>query len=129
MSTRISEQMARAGLLCLALAACDRISAPADGTRSDGRAPAVGKLADCSIGVGSRWGRDCSVDQEGDILTFRHPDGGFRRFHILRDGRGVGAADGSEPAAVSIIGKGLVEISIGDDRYRIPATIGSAARP
>lgn len=115
--------------MCLAVAACDRIPVPAQGASADGGPPATGKLADCAIGSGAGWRRDCSVGQQGDILTFRHADGGFRRFHMLRDGRGLMAADGAEPAAVSIIGKGLVEISVGDDRYRIPATIATAARP
>lgn len=121
--------MAGAGLMCLALAACDRIPVPGNGSSAGGGPPVTAGLADCAIGSGKPWHRDCSVDQQGDILIFRHPDGGFRRLHILRDGRGVMAADGAEPAAVSIVGKGLVEVSVGDNRYRIPATIASVARP
>ena len=123
MSMQISERMVRAGLLCLALAACDGGSSPGEGA-----APTRG-LADCAIGARGPWRRDCSVDQQGDLLTFRHADGGFRRFHILKDGRGLMAADGAEEAAISIVGKDEVQVSVGEDRYRIPATIGAAARP
>ena len=37
------------------------------------------------------------------------------------DGRGVIAADGSEPAKVMIIGDGVIEVAVGGDRYRLPA--------
>ena len=118
MSMRISERMARAGLLCLALAGCD--GASVGGARHP---------ADCAIGARGPWHRNCSVDRQGDLLTFRHADGGFRRFHIIKDGRGLMTADGAEQAAISIIGKREVEVSVGEDRYRIPATIAAVERP
>jgi hypothetical protein len=33
------------------------------------------------------------------------------------------AADGAEPANVRIVGPNLIEVSIGGDRYRLPATV------
>lgn len=119
---RTSDRIARAGLLCLALAACNKAPDPIASQRSSG-------LADCAIGAGAGWRRDCSIEQVGELLTFRHADGGFRRFNILKDGHGLIAADGAEKAGVTIIGKGQVEISVDDDRYRIPATIAAAGRP
>ena len=123
MFTRISERMAGAGLLCLALAACDGGEAAA--VREPGK---VGGMADCAIGGQADWSRSCPVEQNGDLLTFRHEDGGFRRFRIVQDGRGLAAADGAEPVAVRIAGQGQVELSVGTDRYRVPATIASPAR-
>jgi len=35
----------------------------------------------------------------------------------------VMAADGAESATVTVVGKGLIEVSIGSDRYRLPARV------
>ena len=71
--------------------------------------------------------RDCTVEQtqgEGGLtLTIRAPDGGFHRLTVTRDGRGVVAADGAQPAKVTIVGPGDIEVAIGDTRYRLPATV------
>jgi hypothetical protein len=71
----------------------------------------------------------CTLDRadshEGLILTVHHADGGFRRFLVTRDGRGVVAADGAEPAVVTVIGPHEIEVASGGDRYRLPATVGS----
>ena len=57
------------------------------------------------------------------LFTIRSPSGSFRRLAATSDGRGVMAADGAEEATVAIVGKGLIEVSIGGNRYRLPATI------
>ncbi len=71
--------------------------------------------------------RNCTVEQlkgpEGLLLTIRHPDGGFRRLRVTTDGRGVVAADGAEVAKVAVIGPGDIEVAVGEDRYRLPATV------
>lgn len=81
-------------------------------------------LIDCAIGKGD-WSRACGVEREGDMLTLRHPDGGFRRLRIVQDGRGLVSADGAEDAKLTIIDKGLVEVTIGIDQYRLPATVAA----
>lgn len=107
------------------LAACDS-GEPV----SQAQAAGTGRIA-CAIGGASELTQDCVVergkDAGGAFLTLRHPDGGFRRFHIVTDGRGVEPADGAEPAAVSIIANKVIEVAVGGDRYRLPATIGSVA--
>jgi hypothetical protein len=71
--------------------------------------------------------RDCTVEQtqeaRGLVLTVRHPDGGFHRLLVTRDGRGVVAADGAEPARVTILDAASIDVRVGTDRYRLPATI------
>ncbi|MEE8609363.1 MAG: hypothetical protein V3V60_02265 [Sphingomonas aquatilis] len=73
--------------------------------------------------------RTCTVERtqedHGLILTVRHDDGGFRRLLVTQDGRGVIAADGAQVARVSIIDPQSIEVAIGSDRYRLPATIAS----
>ncbi len=77
--------------------------------------------------------RDCTVEQtqggEGLTLTLRHPDGGFRRLLVTRDGRGVIAADGAEHALVTVVDAGGIEVALAGDRYRLPATVKGARHP
>jgi hypothetical protein len=65
---------------------------------------------------------------DGTILTMRHPSGGFRRLLVTRDGRGVVAADGADPAAVAVIADNRIEVTVAGDRYRLPATVKAGAR-
>lgn len=72
----------------------------------------------------------CTIDrvqsQDGLFLTLRHPDGGFRRLLVTRDGRGVIAADGAERAVVTPLAPDLIEVALGGARYRLPATVRGA---
>ncbi|WP_425262550.1 hypothetical protein [Sphingobium cyanobacteriorum] len=110
----------------LALAGCDGDAPRAgnDATTTPAPAPPVddGK-ADCITGDATDWAHDCLIERAGDRLTIRHPDGGFRRFRVLADGRGLEAADGAEPARLRIVGDRQIEVAAGDDRYRLPAQI------
>jgi hypothetical protein len=102
-----------------AAGAADTSAAAAD----DGRVP-------CARGSEALQ-RVCTVEQvpgeTGLTLTLRHPGGGFRRLAVTRDGRGVIAADGAEAAKVTVIGQGEIEVTVGGDRYRLPATIKPGA--
>lgn len=72
---------------------------------------------------------DTTETPGGTILTLRHPDGAFHRLQITRDGRGVVAADGAEPAKVTPLGRDQIEVELGGARYRLPATVrGETAR-
>lgn len=86
-------------------------------------------LIECALGGSGAFEKVCEVERskgaEGLELTVRHPDGGFRRFVVTSDGSGVAVADGAEPAVVSV-GEGSIEVTVGADRYRLPATTGKA---
>ena len=88
-----------------------------------------GRIA-CALAGSEGFSETCSIEQsqgsDGTILTIRHPDGGFRRLAIATDGRGVIAADGAETAVVSPLAEGLIEVQLGDARYRLPATVKAA---
>jgi hypothetical protein len=81
--------------------------------------------------AGEALAANCTIDREkgesGVTLTIRHPDGAFRRLAVATDGRGVVAADGAEPAQVTILDAGTIEVAIGGDRYRLPATVQAGA--
>ncbi|WHO37148.1 hypothetical protein PMI04_011220 [Sphingobium sp. AP49] len=114
------------GLACLSLAACsDKGRDASDGPNAT--AQIDDGNADCAIGVDGGWAHDCRIDRAGDLLTLRHPDGGFRRLRIVTDGRGLVSADGAERAKLTIIADRRIEVAIGPDRYRLPATVANAA--
>lgn len=79
---------------------------------------------ECALGEGSDLAPDCLVERRAKggerILVVRHPDGGFRRFQQVDDGRGLIVADGSDDAQRSLDGE-MLDITVGNDRYRFPA--------
>jgi hypothetical protein len=81
---------------------------------------------DCAI-AGAPFAHACTVERttgkDGLTLTVRAPSGSFRRLEVTGDGRGIAPADGAEPAKVTVIGPGRIEVAIGGDRYRLPATV------
>lgn len=87
----------------------------------------------CAVAGAKEFARTCILDREktprGLLLTARHPDGGFRRLLVTKDGRGVIAADGAEPAQVTIVDGGEIEVAVGEDHYRVPATVREGAAP
>ena len=117
-------------LALLALAACEK--APEAGTARQGTATG-GAGIPCALHGGKALETGCSVERsttnEGLVLVLHHPDGGFRRLLVTTDGRGVVAADGSEQATVAVVGPGMIDVAIGDDRYRLPATVKGQALP
>ena len=121
MSTRISS----AGALLL-LAACSQ-AATEEAATAD-----ADDMIECAVGGAAAFERRCAVERaqaEGaPILVVRHPDGGFRRLEVMSDGSGIATADGAQPAAVTRRDGG-VEVAVGTDRYRLPATmVGDVAR-
>ncbi|HEX8379659.1 MAG TPA: hypothetical protein VF619_03800 [Allosphingosinicella sp.] len=83
-------------------------------------------MIECAVDGAARFERVCTVERGPGpdiVFTLRSPSGSFRRLVATRDGRGVMAADGAEAATVKVIGKDLIEVSIGADRYRLPARV------
>lgn len=115
----------------LGLAACGDPDAASPGA-FDASADADGRIP-CAVGGESGFANVCTVERaagaEGLVLTVRHPDGGFRRLLVTEDGRGVVAADGADPATVSVVGAAQIEVAVAGDRYRLPATVKADARP
>ena len=122
---RISEFVA---LLAVGLlASCSETSSPE--TQVAGEAEGSERIP-CARGS-TALNSICTVERartdQGLTLTVRHPDGAFRRLLVTGDGRGVVAADGAEPAEVSVTGADRIEVAIGGDRYRLPATVAEQA--
>lgn len=130
MSMRISS----AAVALLLLAGCGSADQPANQatlaqTEADSRVKAAddGRL-DCAPAGETAFQRSCLIDQARDeagnlVLTVSHPDGSFRRLLVTTDGRGVIAADGAEKALVTTINPREIEVSLGGNRYRLPATV------
>ena len=109
----------------LLLAACGSSSKQAPESAADS-----GQI-DCAPQNAAEFKRLCTLDRvegaDGLELVVHNPDGGFHRLLVTKDGRGVIAADGAETAKVTIVGAGEIEVAIGDDRYRLPATVKASA--
>ena len=137
MSMRISS----AFVILLGLAACSPASQqPTSGNSEFDNAIAAAndQAADdgrivCAPKGNAAFSRNCTLDRtksaEGLILTVHKPDGGFHRL-LVKPGYGVVAADGAEAAKVTIIGPEEIEVAIGGDKFRLPATVkAGAAKP
>ena len=92
--------------------------------------PPSGLRIACAAG-GAQLAQNCFVEQsegpQGLVMTVRRADGGFRRLLVARDGSGVAAADGAEPAVVRLRRANEIEVQIGGDRYRLPARVDGGA--
>ena len=103
MSTRISSLA-----IVLLLAACGEAK----------EEPAAGEQIACALDGKDEFAEVCSVERKGSQVTVRRPDGGFRRFEISAAGQ-VGALDGAEPVTRTGLAGGMIELEVGDDRYRL----------
>ena len=83
---------------------------------------------ECALDGAAQFERVCAVEKtEVDgvkSLTVRHPDGGFRRFNVLTDGRGLAVADGADEARLTVEGE-ILGVTVDNDRYRFPVTLKS----
>lgn len=121
--------MRYAAFAFLLLAGCGDAGAP--GVTTNGAAPPAPGAPDtrieCRTGGAGSFARACSVEgadsPQGRVLTLRKADGGFRRLLVTHDGRGVVAADGAERANVTILAGDRIEVEIGGDIFRLPATV------
>lgn len=99
---------------------------------ADEQAALDGKI-ECALAGSAAFQRTCTTEQiagaAGKILIIRHPDGGFRRFDILTDGRGLSPADGFDETRIGLLDGGMIEVSSGDDKYRLPAQIKGKDNP
>lgn len=119
-----------------AIAACALALAACSGSNEEPaaeEAPAdPDSVISCAIGTASAFTRNCSVERQVEegvlFLTINHEDGSFRRLRVMDDGSGVAAADGADEAQITVF-DGEIEVSLGGDRYLLPATItGNAAQ-
>ena len=120
--------------LGLALSACGS-DPEADLLAAEGEtaeeAALQGKV-ECALAGNTEFNRNCTTERvsgpEGQMLVVRHPDGGFRRFKILTDGRGLLPADGIDPDfKIKVLPNDMIEVHSVDDTYRLPAAIKGAA--
>lgn len=106
-------------VLCAALSACH--------SREPAPAPSVAEGDEhiaCAVGGAKVLSETCAVERaekDGRLsLIVRHPDGAFRRFEVLTDGRGLAVADGADEATTKYA-DGKLEVVVGQDRYVFPA--------
>jgi hypothetical protein len=126
---RLSATLIACGVL---LAGCeakktDEAEAAPAAEKTPTRAANGNELIECAIG-GAQWFlRECEVEKSEDdkgakVLVVHHPDGGFRRFTVMTDGSGLATTDGAVEADGAIV-EDRLDVRVGDDRYRFPATV------
>jgi hypothetical protein len=78
---------------------------------------------ECALGGTQDFTRACAIERgEETMLTLRHSDGGFRRLTLEPDGT-IDSADGADALTVRKLGDGRTEVTVGEERYRLPATL------
>lgn len=92
---------------------------PGIGAEVEGR-----ERIECMISGQSEFEQMCTVEKlsgpGGTRLIARAPDGAFRRFMVVKDGRRVIAADGAEEVKVKRAGSGSIDVISGDITWRLP---------
>ena len=131
MSTRISKRSQYlVAVLSLPLASCGQEPPGAAETAQRRDDAQAAMHIPCAKGDAA-LAANCTIEQaagpDGIVLTIRHPGGGFRRLRVTADGRGVVAADGAEQARVTVPGAGNIDVALGTERYRLPATVRAGA--
>ena len=134
MSTRISKRLLTvAALLSLPLSACGRGQPSSEQVAAKQRTESTGDSRIACAQGDAAFASTCTIEpsqgKDGLVLTIRHPDGAFRRLLVTQDGRGVIAADGAEAAKVAITGTDGIEVALGGNRYRLPATVKDVTKP
>ena len=118
--------MRRILLLSLILAVSGCGEDPAEQATPPSPAPDT-ETVECALDGQPAFTAACTVEKaegpDGLTLTLRSPSGSFRRLLVVKDGRGVIAADGVDKAQVSTIAGNRIEVAIAGDRYRLPATV------
>jgi hypothetical protein len=123
--------------MALGLGGCGGSSTPNNEKLAESEAQANQAAAEdgrinCALDGATNFDRTCTLDRmsgpNGPVLVVGRSDAGFRRFLIANDGRGLVSADGSEAATVTIVGDGLIEVAVANDRYRFPATVKSGTK-
>lgn len=85
----------------------------------------VGNKIECALNGAETFSENCAterVSSENDtILMIRHSDGGFKRFRILTDGRGLEVAEGFDDSFIEIIDENYILLTSGNDKYKLKA--------
>lgn len=75
---------------------------------------------ECATAGAADFSKTCAVERgEESALVLRHADGGFRRIDLAEDGA-ITAADGSDIPVGKSLPDGRFELTLGNDRYRLP---------
>ncbi len=108
------------------LAACGGPADPPAAPTNGAAAPPPGEpdnRIECQPAGAAAFTRACTMENvaspQGQVLTIRKEDGGFRRLLIGRDGR-ISAADGAQATHIVSDTEAGTEVEIGGDHFRLP---------
>ena len=78
---------------------------------------------ECALRGAKLFLTECEIERgPGAVLTMRHHDGGFRKLKIDTDAT-IDTADGADGVRIQTTTDGRSEVTIGEDRYRLPAKL------
>ncbi|MEW9853681.1 hypothetical protein [Novosphingobium sp. M1R2S20] len=113
-------------LRLLLLASCATLAGCSSGADDASDLASGEDRISCALGGSVEFSEACAVERtvaDGRLtLVVRHPDGAFRRFAVVSDGRGLVVADGAEEALTRVDGDKLA-VTVAEDRYLFPATV------
>ncbi len=125
--TQISKACLIAGALMVSACGQSDADKPKNQATNAAKENILDGKVECALAGSATYTRNCQTERvtsdKGQMLIIRHPDGGFRRFMVLTDGRGLSPADGFDKTDIAILEGGFIEVSSGDDKYRLPAEI------
>lgn len=106
-----------AGCTLVLVTACSKESTGQGGTAEDNHVP-------CALAGAQDFTPTCTREKSrvdgAEVWLIRHPDGGFRRFEIVDNGKRIATADGAWEVQAGRVGAEL-EVRVANDRYRFPA--------
>ncbi|MFM5885807.1 MAG: hypothetical protein ACKOQ3_10895 [Novosphingobium sp.] len=106
--------------IVLLLAGCAQSSADADD----------GEAIFCALGGSREFKPDCRLERTAidaqPVFVVRHPDGGFRRLAVSKDGQHLDAVDGADASQSALKGDRW-EVILGGDKYVIPVAAPAEA--
>lgn len=116
MSMRTSSALA----FLMLLAACGGPESP----------PPEGDRIDCAIGADADFSKDCTLERVAGTkeIILHHPDGGFRRMTYDPATGALAPIDGAETVTIEQ-GEGVLQFTVGNDRYRIPREPSATPAP
>ena len=126
----IYSQISKVGLIALlSLSACSDEDAEIAEAQE---AALVGNKIECALNGTEEFTASCATERvasdEETILMIRHNDGGFRRFRLLTDGRGLETAEGFDNSRIDILDDEYIILSSGKDRYKLKAQFKSTPK-
>lgn len=126
----------------LSLAGCKLIDTSEEADAAEAEADTVAEwqdeeadsLIECALGGSETFAQECMVERTErswqTIFIVHHPDGGFRRFDVVKENEGdaltLETSDGADQVEINVTGEEM-RVQVARDRYVFPADLTAMA--